>query len=52
MTNQGRMIDRLEDLDVFVHVVESGSLTSAGVSLRMSTPLVSRRLAALERSAE
>lgn len=44
------MIDRLEDLDVFVHVVEGGSLTSAGVSLRMSTPLVSRRLAALERS--
>lgn len=43
-------IDRLEDLEVFVRVVERGSLTGAGISLGMSTPLVCRRLSALEQS--
>lgn len=42
-------LDRIEDIEVFVRIVESGSLTAAGVSLGMSTPLVSRRLATLER---
>ena len=42
--------DRIEDLEVFVRMVERGSMTAAGVSLGMSTPLVSRRLLALEHS--
>lgn len=43
-------IDRIEDLEVFVRIVERGSLTGAGVSLGMSTPLVCRRLGALEQA--
>ncbi len=43
-------IDRIEDLEVFVRIVERGSLTGAGVSLGMSTPLVCRRLSALEQA--
>jgi DNA-binding transcriptional LysR family regulator len=43
-------IHRIGDLEVLVRIVERGSLTAAGVSLGMSTPLVSQRLAALERS--
>jgi DNA-binding transcriptional LysR family regulator len=42
-------LDRIQDLEVFVQVVERGSMTAAGVTLGLSTPLVSRRLAALER---
>jgi DNA-binding transcriptional LysR family regulator len=43
-------IDSIEDLDIFVRIVESGTMTAAGLSLGMSTPMVSRRLATLERN--
>ena len=43
-------IDRIEDLEIFVRIVERGSLTGAGVSLGMSTPMVCRRLGALEQA--
>jgi DNA-binding transcriptional LysR family regulator len=41
-------IERIEDLEIFVRIVERGSLTSAGVSLGMTTAVISRRLSALE----
>jgi DNA-binding transcriptional LysR family regulator len=41
-------IERVEDLRVFVQVVDSGNLTAAGRVLGLSAPLVSRRLARLE----
>lgn len=43
-------VDRIEDVDLFVRIVDRGSLTSAAVSLGLSTSLVSRRLASLESS--
>lgn len=42
-------LDRIDGLEVFVQVAESGSLTAAGAALGLSTPLVSRRLAMLEK---
>jgi DNA-binding transcriptional LysR family regulator len=41
-------IDRIEDLEIFARIVETGSLTAAGASLDLSTAVVSRRLAMLE----
>lgn len=41
-------VDRIADLELFVRTVERGSLTAAGVSLGLTTPLVSRGLARLE----
>jgi len=41
-------MDRLEGMSIFVAVVESGSLTSAGRRLGMPLPTVSRKLAELE----
>lgn len=40
----------IENIELFVRIVERESLTAAGASLGISTSLVSRRLAALERS--
>lgn len=39
----------IDDIELFVRIVERGTLAAAGASLDMSSPLVSRRLAALER---
>jgi DNA-binding transcriptional LysR family regulator len=43
-------MDRLRAMEVFVRIVESGSLTAAADSLGVSAPSVVRTLAALERS--
>ncbi len=43
-------IDRIQDIEIFVRIVERGSLTAAAVSLDLAKPLVSQRLASLERS--
>jgi len=43
-------IDRIEDIALFVSVVERGSLTAAAVLAGLSVSLVSRRLADLERA--
>ena len=43
-------IERINDVRIFLRVVERGGLTAAGVSLSMSTPQVSKRLSALEKS--
>lgn len=42
-------IDRIEDVELFVRVVERGSLTAAAVAVGLSVSLVSRRLSHLER---
>jgi LysR family transcriptional regulator, transcriptional activator for dmlA len=42
-------LDRIQDLQTFIEVIEHGSMTAAGIALGISTPLVSRRLAGLER---
>ncbi len=41
-------VDRIEDVDLFVRIVDRGSLTAAAVSSGLSTSLVSRRLSGLE----
>jgi DNA-binding transcriptional LysR family regulator len=41
-------MDRLDELDVFVRIVEEGSLVRAAARLRRSPPAVTRALAALE----
>ncbi len=46
----GAKIERINDVRIFLRVVERNGLTAAGVSLSMSTPQVSKRLAALEKS--
>ncbi len=46
------MIDRFADLQLFVLIVERGSLTAAARELGLSQGAVSLRLAALEKSAE
>lgn len=43
-------VDRLEDVELFVRVVERGSLTAAAVAAGLSVSLVSRRLSDLERN--
>ncbi len=43
-------IDRIEDVELFVSVVERGSLTAAAVTANLSVSLVSRRLSELERA--
>ena len=43
-------LDHLEDLRVFVQIVDSGSLAAAGRILNISATLVSRRIARLETS--
>ena len=43
-------MDRLRAMEVFVRIVESGSLAAAADSLHVSAPSVVRTLAALERS--
>lgn len=43
-------IDRINDVRIFLRIVERGGLTAAGTSLSMSTPQVSKRLSALEKS--
>lgn len=43
-------LERIQDLEVFVQIAERSSMTAAGIALKMSTPLVSRRLAQLERA--
>ena len=40
----------IENIELFVRIVERESLTAAGASLGMSTSLVSRHLASLERA--
>ena len=42
-------MDKLRAMEVFVRIVEAGSLTAAADALRMSPPSVVRSLAALER---
>jgi len=42
-------LDRIEDIELFVRVVERGSLTAAAVAVGLSVSLVSRRLSDLER---
>jgi DNA-binding transcriptional LysR family regulator len=42
------MSDPIRDMTVFVQVVESGSLSAAAKNLRLSLPVISRRLAQLE----
>ena len=42
------MMDRLDELGVFVRIVEEGSLVRAAARLRRSPPAVTRALAALE----
>ncbi|KAB7740198.1 LysR family transcriptional regulator [Parvibaculum sedimenti] len=46
------MIDRFADLQLFILIVERGSLTAAARELGLSQGAVSLRLAALEKSAE
>lgn len=41
-------MDRLDELDIFVRIVEEGSLVRAAARLRRSPPAVTRALAALE----
>jgi len=41
-------MDRLDELDVFLAILDSGSLAGAGRKLRRSPPAVTRTLAALE----
>lgn len=43
-------IDRIEDIELFVSVVERGSLTAAAMAAGLSVSLVSRRLSDLERA--
>jgi DNA-binding transcriptional LysR family regulator len=43
-------MDKLRAMQIFVQIVESGSLTAAADSMRMSPPTVVRSLAALERA--
>ena len=43
-------VDRIEDVELFVRVVERGSLTAAAAATGLSVSLVSRRLSDLERS--
>ena len=43
-------MDKLRAMEIFVNVVEAGSLTRAADALRMSAPAVVRSLAALEHS--
>ena len=43
-------IERINDVRIFLRVVERGGLTAAGNSLSMSTPQVSKRLSALEKT--
>ena len=42
------MMDRLEELEAFVTILETGSLAAAGRRLRRSPPAMTRALAALE----
>ena len=44
-------MDRLNDIEAFLAVVEKGSLTAAARHLRRSLQSISRSLATLERSA-
>lgn len=44
-------MDRLDELSIFVAIVDSGSLVGAARRLRRSPPVVTRALAALERRA-
>lgn len=48
MKSERSGVDRIEDVDLFVRIVDRGSLTAAAVSLGLSTSLVSRRLSGLE----
>lgn len=41
-------MDRLDELAIFVAVVQQGSLAAAGRKLRRSAPAVTRAIAALE----
>ena len=41
-------MDRLDELAIFVRIVEEGSLARAAARLRRSPPAVTRALAALE----
>ena len=43
-------MDRLDDIEAFLAIVEEGSLTAAARRLRRSLQSISRSLAALERS--
>ncbi|MBL0164530.1 MAG: LysR family transcriptional regulator [Xanthomonadales bacterium] len=43
-------VDRIEDIELFVRVVERGSLTAAAAATGLSVSLVSRRLSDLERN--
>ena len=42
------MINDLQELRVFAHIVSSGSLSGAAIAMDVSLALVSKRLAALE----
>lgn len=42
-------MDRLREIETFVRVVESGSLSAAARAMGRSVPLVSKELAKLER---
>jgi DNA-binding transcriptional LysR family regulator len=48
MSEKKLKLDRIDGLEVFVQIAESGSLTAAGTALGLSTPLISRKLATLE----
>src|SRR5262245_5201888 len=49
LPNFGRMsMDRLDELAIFVRIVEEGSLARAAARLRRSPPAVTRALSALE----
>lgn len=50
MAASGASTDRVELMQTFVQIVESGSLSAAAVRLSTTQPTVSRRLQALERS--
>lgn len=43
-------LERIDDVRVFLRIIDRGGLTAAGASLSMSTPQVSKRLSALENS--
>ena len=43
------MLKNLEDVRIFVHIAERGSLSAAGRELRMSVAVVSHRIARLEK---
>ncbi len=49
MCSNNERMDKLRSMQVFVRIVEDGSLTAAADSLGMSAPAVVRSLAALER---